>query len=226
MEVKFLGVGSAYSYKDDYTSCYWKDGTVIYFIDMGEKIASKVIELELLNDVSAVNIFITHMHSDHIGSLQTLLSYIAHFTSIEEVALIYPRKDLLESYLKLLNYKTGAKFIDDEAFQLNDLHIEAIPQIHIHDSYGYVIKSKDDGFFYSGDTSVLSLDALDLLKGNVINRIYHEVSINSSPMHMGIDDLAKLVPPSMRDKFILMHFETDELKEKCSSLGFKIASPV
>ena len=226
MDVKFLGVGSAYSYKDDCTSCYWKEGTVIYFIDMGEKIASKVIDLGLLSDVTAVNVFITHMHSDHIGSLQTLISYITHLTSIKDVAIIYPQKEMLESYLKLLNYKEGAKFIDDEAFQLNGLHIEAIPQVHIHDSYGYIIKGKDDGFFYSGDTSVLSLDALDLLKGNVINRIYHEVAPHSSPMHMGIDGLAKLVPPSMREKFILMHFESDELKEKCLSLGFKVAFSV
>ncbi|MCQ2797022.1 MAG: MBL fold metallo-hydrolase [Bacilli bacterium] len=223
MDVKFLGVGSAFSYKDDCNSCYWKEGTTIYFIDMGEKIASKIIDKGLLNDVTSVNIFITHMHADHIGSLEPLLTYIRVFTKISDVTVIYPNREPLEAFIKMLNYKGEVNWIEDDAFNLNGLHIEVIPQYHIANSYGYVIKGKEDGFFYSGDTSVLSLDALDLLKGGIINRIYHEVSSKSSPMHIGIDDLARLVPDSLRSKFILMHFESETLKEKCASLGFKIA---
>ena len=80
MYLKFLGVGAAFNYFTNNNCAYFKQNGKLYIFDMGEKICDKILALHLLDDVDEIVVLITHLHSDHIGSLEPFLYWI-HFFS-------------------------------------------------------------------------------------------------------------------------------------------------
>ena len=79
MKLKFLGRGAAFNPKEGNTSAYFIENNQLFLIDCGESIFEKLVELDLLNDIESINLMITHTHSDHIGSLGSLVMY-AYYT--------------------------------------------------------------------------------------------------------------------------------------------------
>lgn len=78
-QLKFLGTGSAFNTKLGNTSAYLmnNDKSAILLFDCGETVFSKLKPiLEKNKNISEFTICITHSHSDHIGSLPTLLYYL------------------------------------------------------------------------------------------------------------------------------------------------------
>ena len=74
--LKFIGTGSAFNQDLGNTSAYIKDGETLLLIDCGETVFQRIKEIKLLDDVKKVYIVITHNHSDHIGSLGSLVEYL------------------------------------------------------------------------------------------------------------------------------------------------------
>ena len=74
--LKFLGVGAAYNYRFNNNSAYFIDNKTLYLFDCGEKICDRILKLGLLENVDNVFCFITHLHSDHVGSLEPLMYYL------------------------------------------------------------------------------------------------------------------------------------------------------
>lgn len=78
-QLKFLGTGSAFNTKLGNTSAYLlnNDKSAMLLFDCGETVFSKLKPiLEKNKNISEFTICITHSHSDHIGSLPTLLYYL------------------------------------------------------------------------------------------------------------------------------------------------------
>lgn len=75
MELKFLGRGSAHNYKEGNTAAYFVENNELFLIDCGEDVFQKIMGKDLLENKSKIHILITHTHSDHVGSLGSLLSY-------------------------------------------------------------------------------------------------------------------------------------------------------
>ena len=75
MELHFLGRGNSSNAKEGNTAAYFIDNNELFLIDCGETVFSKIIKLELLNNIKEIHVFITHTHSDHIGSLGSLIMY-------------------------------------------------------------------------------------------------------------------------------------------------------
>ena len=76
MELKFLGRGSAFNVKEGNTSAYFIEEDQLFLIDCGEDVFAKLKQKSLLGGVRVVNLMITHTHSDHIGSLGSLVLYL------------------------------------------------------------------------------------------------------------------------------------------------------
>lgn len=224
MNNRFLGVGSAFNYKLDNTSMYFKEGDTLFIIDVGEKIASKIIALNLLEDrhINSICILITHMHADHIGSLEPLLTYIDVFTNITDVKIIYPNGKELKEYLKSLNYCKDVTILEGNVNIIDGIEIKAVRQTHVANSYGYFVYGKENRFFYSGDTSVFNKKALKALEEGQIEKIYHEVGLRGSNLHIGLDELNKDIPLKHRKHVCLMHFENDEIIRKCQEFGYEV----
>lgn len=74
--LKFLGIGSSFAVKNENTSAFYIDKGTLNLFDCGESIFKVAKEKNIFNDVNSVNIFLTHTHSDHCGSLGTLVFYL------------------------------------------------------------------------------------------------------------------------------------------------------
>ena len=216
----FLGRGSAFNYLEDNTCAYFIIDKHLFLFDCGEKIASKIIYLKLLDNIEKVSIFITHLHSDHIGSLEGLLTFIKVFKTDIEVNVIYPNKDKLSTLLKLLNFDFDIDILDK--YDSEELSVKIISQPHIGECYGFIVKSKEVNFFYSGDTSKINDEALKMLLNGELDYFYHEVSRKQSSFHTGLETLEKLIPNEFRSKVYLMHFSDDKLMFECIEKGFNV----
>ncbi|MCR5786221.1 MAG: MBL fold metallo-hydrolase [Acholeplasmatales bacterium] len=221
-ELKFLGVGSAFNLKDDNNSAYYITDDTFILLDCGDRIARKIINYNLLQDVKNVLILITHLHADHISSLETLIDYIYLLRKDINCKIIYPAKQDLET---ILNLEATYEFeiLDDKNINEFNIRVEALDATHIPNSYSYLVYTKDFNFYYSGDTNKFNFKALDELKNNKIDMIYHEVSYPNIPVHTSLDDLCDAIPYEYRNKVTLMHFSDDKLKEASKEKGFNIA---
>ena len=112
MFLKFLGVGAAFNYQTNNNCAYLKINKTLYFFDMGEKICDKVLALHLLDDVENIVVLVTHLHSDHIGSLEPFLYWI-HFFSKKNVKVFYPLKNNLKTLLQLTGLDFEFEIYDD-----------------------------------------------------------------------------------------------------------------
>lgn len=218
----FLGRGNAFNYNEENTSAYLIRNNHFYLFDCGQKIATKIIHLGILKDINHVTIFITHLHPDHVASLSELLTYIILYFKEIKYEVIYKDKDTLSKLLNIFSYDFPVTILDNYS---NDyLKIETIKQNHIENSYGYLVYTNELNFFYSGDTNCLSDYVLNLFKEGKINLLYHEVSLNQSSFHIGIETLNKLIPEELRNKVILMHFENDDIIKLATSYGYNVAN--
>lgn len=75
MDLLFLGRGSAFNSKEGCTAAYFIEGRRLFLIDCGGSVFGALQQSGILEQVDNATIFITHTHSDHIGSLGVLIDY-------------------------------------------------------------------------------------------------------------------------------------------------------
>ena len=97
MDLHFLGRGAAFNPKEGNNSAYFIENDTLFLIDCGENIFEKIILNDILNSINNVNVLITHTHSDHIGSLGTLIMY-CYYVLQKKLNIIIP---------------TNPKYLDD-----------------------------------------------------------------------------------------------------------------
>ena len=225
--LKFLGNGSAFNYDLDNTSAYFKYDNTFYIFDCGEKIASKIVKYIDFSKENDVVICITHMHGDHIGSLEALLVYLTIINPVHSVTILCPNKSKMISFLKLTDYNYGlVKIIEDKIYKAKNVNIESAEAKHISDSRSYFVYSPLEKFFYSGDTCLLNKKAKQMLFAGELDTLYHEVSDKDSNFHIGLDTMCKEIPLEYRNKVFLMHFDSDLLINKCINEGFSISRTI
>ena len=89
MEINFLGRGSAFNPKEGNNAGYFIQNNELFLIDVGEDVFAKLIEFNILENIKKINVMITHTHSDHIGSLGSLVAY-SYYVLNEPVNIILP----------------------------------------------------------------------------------------------------------------------------------------
>lgn len=219
----FLGNGSAFNYRAYNTAAYLQKNGDLLIFDCGESICNRLIERGVLNEANNIYVFITHLHSDHIGSLEALIYYNEKFLH-KRFCIFYPRTKNLHRLLQL----TGVDFdftVYPVPQRIADFNVETVPQKHIPGSYGYFFyaQNSEDSFYFSGDTCRINSRAIKELKSGKIGRVYHEATCSSSPIHTHISLLEKAFPAKIRGKVCLMHFDSPQFAEECRQKGFDTA---
>ncbi len=228
MELKFLGRGAAFNPKEGNTSAYFIDSDELFLLDCGSSIFERLVEKNILNNLKAINIFITHLHGDHVGSLATLIDYAYHILStpvyiISNSIITYD----IESFLKYMGITTEKYSLRDTDYYKRYSKFKNVSYIKtIHTDrlscYSIIFDTKDGLIYYSGDTK--ELDTLTNLLNQNLYKAYIDTNTSDNPNspHISIKKLSEVIPKKQRNKIYCMHINNDECIELIKKHGFNI----
>ena len=225
--LKFLGTGAAFYPIKNNTSAYFIDKEELFLIDCGETVFKKLYELNLLNSIKVINILITHMHCDHVGSLATLIDYIYYKVKIP-VYIITSKiiKYDLDTFLKLqgisndeYSYKFETEYTNYNMFK----SIKYVDTIHSSklSCYSIIFNTNKGIIYYSGDTK--ELDTLKSLLNDNLYKAYIDTNSHPNGPHVYIEDLLNIVPDKYKNKIHCMHVNDEECIKLINEYGFNIA---
>lgn len=227
-KLKFIGTGGCFSTKNINNSAYIKqDGNFILF-DCGETVFHEIIKRNIItDDIKNVDIIITHFHSDHVGSLPSLLFFL-RFKKIKNVSVIFPIKEIVYTFLDV----SGIDRSLYHAKKPNELeyYLKEYEQIHgdvINNNlvpmtcYGYHLIYNDFNLFFSGDTCIINDDVVLLFKAGKINFLYHEVTMDGYIAHVQFEDMKKMFEKKYRKRIYLMHMNDNVDLNKIKESGFR-----
>ena len=233
MELKFLGRGAAFNPKEGNTSAYFIEGNQLFLIDCGESIFERLIENEVLQGVDNINLMITHTHSDHIGSLGSLVMYSYYVLHKPLNIIMCLGAKHLSNIDKILNgfgcplqmYEyINEKDFDDkyESFQ----NIRYMETRHRDDlaCYGLLFNTKNGIVYYSGDTREVNNIKNLIDSGQKIDKLYVDTTTENYPgnVHLYIGTLNETIPDSLREYVYCMHINNDDCIEQAKKYGFNV----
>ena len=231
MELKFLGKGAAFYPVLGNTSAYFIYDKNLFLIDCGESVFKKVYEKDLFSEIDNIYVFITHTHSDHIGSLSSLILYCSHKFDIKTKIVIPKENKYLDSIKNILDSmgvdKSDYEFVNDvdldNKFDVFD-NIRYVETTHCDDMTSYsIIFEKDNGvIYYSGDTNELDTVKSIINGDKNIIKIYIETCSERLDSHIYYEDLLEVIPKNLRDRVYCMHLDTLDIVDKLEENGFRI----
>lgn len=240
--LKFIGTGDAFNTKDGNNSAYIKFGREIVFFDMGEDVFAKAKNKGLFDNITRVHVFITHLHSDHVGSLGTAIAYLYYGEfkmDKSRICVYFPSEKLVELlkiqgvtqdwYTFYIN-RWDELFIDsmdkypEYAFEENE-HTKALDVDGKSNCYSIELNIPNKGsVYYSGDCGGVK----ERLKNKWnYDYIYHEVtSFKDVKVHTQYEELLESVKglsPAKKKRICLMHMDEEFDKEQAIKDGFSVA---
>ncbi|AFC29525.1 beta-lactamase domain-containing protein [Paenibacillus mucilaginosus 3016] len=220
MKLTFLGAGDGFSVGQGHNSALLEFGGTNLCIDFPESNHAALHKLGLeLNRVE--NVFVTHLHEDHINGLQKLAFYHGVYPLKGKPRLFVHEEllgDLWDALRHGLAYSTrGPKELSDffevvpvqEAFELEGQRFELVRTVHIPGmiSFGLLCAPY---FYFSGDTR-FDLGQIEeaAAKAKVLFYECHMQPYNL-PSHTSLDELLTL-PEELQRRTVLMHYLDDYL---------------
>lgn len=222
--LNFTGIGSAFNPEEGNTSAYFSEEDSFYLIDCGELVFKELLREVDFSIFSDLHIFITHSHSDHIGSLGTLISYLHHHHSIP-VTIYHGGIHLLDFLNRLGISSSYYEEVTDKKLALKDFTFEWIETKHSDKiaCFGLLLSFEDSMIYYSGDARIVPERIYQAFMADEIDFIYQDLSIDSeNTSHLTLKKLTDLIPKSKRQRIIAMHLEVNS-KEAIEAVGFQTA---
>ena len=230
--LKFIGNNGCFSLGNNTSAYYIKDDKIILF-DCGETVFKEILRRKIINDkIKYIDIIITHFHSDHIGSLGSLLFY-CRYKEIK-IRVVFKKIDMIINFLEMVG-------IDKNMYQvvspneIEDYYLREYEQLHgdiVNENivsmpaYGYHFICDNDNFFFSGDTMDLREDILKKFQNNEINILYHDVATDGYKSHIQLEKLESLIDKKDRNRVFLMHLKDNIDIKNIKVRGFNIAEVI
>ncbi len=216
--LSFIGIGNAFNYKAGNCSAFYKKNKKMILLDCGEDVFDRIIANNLLENVDELDILITHFHSDHVGSLGTLIFY-SDMINIKNINIIYPNLHKLDELLRIY----GVQECRYKILSPEDFDVQYVKQKHdIIDAYGYLLNIDNAQIYYSGDTRIIADEILEKLFGNQIDYFYQDTAMTKNSYHICLEELKALIPMKYRSKVYCMHLNMQQNLEEIKNSGFSL----
>ena len=235
MELKFLGRGAGFNPKEGSTSPYFVDKGELFLIDAGESVFHAIQKRKLLDSVTGLNILITHTHSDHVGSLGTVMLY-AYAVKKIPIKIIYDEnmtflpglRSLVAIYglTENMYHLVEAGSLSGKYSRFDNIYYVKTKHCDELESCGIVFETKQGLVFYSSDFNDLS-PLEDILKsGKKIDKLYIDSCNDRKPnlYHVTIHQINDVVPPKLKKKVYCMHINNAKCAKEATAYGFKVVS--
>lgn len=236
--LKFIGSGSAFNTKLGNTSAYYKEGDQMFLIDCGSSIFQRIKEANLLEGVKDVHVLVTHTHADHVGSLADLIlyTYYSHGEFAKPKVTVYSNYATgVLDILKLNGTLLGEHFLFITLRNTVVTAIKGFTNVAIFDclrtnhveelkSYGFTLKINGQNIYYSGDTSELDDDVIEVINKGKIDFAYIDTckADYEGNVHISLRKLTELIEPEYRNKVWCMHLDEGFSREEAEELGFNV----
>lgn len=239
--LKFVGTGSAFNTELGNNSAYIKEGNKLFLIDCGSANFHRMKESGLLDDVEYIYVFITHTHSDHVGSISDLILFM-YYTKGEmkaRVEVISHMSTKVGKYLEMNGIEPDQYLlyqvfnghvveIEEGGFDLGFTSMRTTHVDNLNSSGLIVFNAKtDEKCIYTGDTSELDGSVVALLEDDEepIDFLYVDTCSQDyeGNVHLSLKKLEEKVPQHLRHKVWCMHLDEKFDVEYAKSLGFNIA---
>lgn len=231
-KLMFLGRGSGYNVKEGNTSAYIRKNETLLLIDCGENIFKTIVEKDLIDGIKYIHVLITHMHSDHVGSLGSFIGFCYWKYKIVTKVYFY-KKDKIRKFLEITGLIEGESFIvnDTKNKKIDSLGLEFFSSITKHvktlNTYSYTLKFQEgNDIFYSGDTYETNFDVIPYLR--LGNLIYHDTCLNDCKgnVHTSLRVLSEIIPKEYRKQVYCIHIDGDDFVEKAEKEGFNVVDVI
>lgn len=225
-ELTFLGRGSGYHLTENNTSAYFYNNKDLVLIDCGETVFKTLLKNKLLDSMENLYIVITHMHSDHVGSLAGLIGYY-YWKYHKKVNLFFPEADKIVMFLELQGMLVNQTYtiITADVLHIPSIGVDITPFQTEHNpiinAYSYYFKFKEgNDLIYSGDSKTVINNVLDFLTAG--NILYQDICIsnNNDGPHMTLHKISEIIPRSLRNQVYCIHIDGDEYDKKVMEMGF------
>lgn len=233
MKLNFLGRGSAFNQIEGNNSAYFIDDNQLFLIDCGENIFGRIIENKLLDNIEVINLLITHTHSDHIGSIGSLVHY-CFYVLHKPVNIILPvGAKYLSSIEDILNgfgcRREMYNYIFEEELDSNCKSFQKVRYIettHCEELnwYSLIFYISNGIVYYSGDTNETTTLKKIIDSGHKIDKLYIDTTSVDVPnnAHLYIGVLKKVIPNELKSKVYCMHLNSDDCIRQAEMLGYNV----
>ena len=233
MDLYFLGRGAAFNPKEGNNSAYFIENNKLFLIDCGESIYERIELNGILDNIDEINVLITHTHSDHIGSIGSLIMH-CFYKLHKPLNIIIPMN---AKYLtKIENIIDGFdcdkemyNFVNEKEY---DNKYESFKNIRFIETkhrgslacYSILFNTENGLIYYSGDTCEIENLKKLIQNGEQIDKIYIDTTTDNYPnnVHFNIELLNKEIKEELKPHTYCMHLNNDYCIERAKELGFNV----
>ncbi|MGN0775658.1 MAG: MBL fold metallo-hydrolase [Candidatus Ventricola sp.] len=231
MELQFLGRGSAFNAAQGNTAACLREGERLLLLDCGETVFRELTARGLLKGAREVTVAISHLHSDHCGSLGTL-SHYCRYALGAQLRVVVPDCEAYKGDLRTLLHFFGSE--EGKAYRFVSAgplgfaafeRLDFVPTRHAEgmQCYSFVLETASGGVFYSADTCTEE-PFLEFLRTHpAFECAYMDVTGTDSTngVHLPLSRLAEVTPEALRGRVCLMHVNDDACIARGEQLGFR-----
>lgn len=238
--LKFLGNGNAFSVKRGNTSAYIELDEQLLVIDCGEDVFKKLLEKNLLNNKKRVHFFISHLHSDHVGSLGSAIAYLYYRIyngKSNNICVYHPNESIVElldlqgigrnMYSFTVNrwdtILLGGTYKEFEYIFEENEHVDELDYKGNCGTWSIELAVKNVfNIYYSADSAGVK-ERIQLTR--IYDEIYHEVASEKNKAHTSYDELKEAFSQftrSEKSRIWLMHMDDEFDEEQAIADGFNV----